>query len=225
MSTAFLQDGKDAKMQRNNDAPFKRQSKRNPDRNNYLDSDFNYVYRYRTRNADGTYEMKEIKIPYSEENREVFIVLDRDDHDADLGDRYEKENEDWHFRNLQDKYASESSADSSDDQFKDDPIDCIPNPDADVFELAFPEYKEMTTEDTRLQELREWISTLPESQQNLIFAHLGEDKFLEDIRREEELETGKKITKQAMHNRWNKILLKACKHFEIEKPKQKHRVD
>lgn len=212
-------------MQRNNDVPFKRQSRRNPDRNNYLDADCNYVYRFRVRNSDGTYETKEIPIPYSEEYREVFIVLDRDDYEADLRDRYEEENEDWHFRNLKDKYASDGGVDSKGEEFRDDPIDCIAAPDSDVFEQAFPEYKETTPRDAMLQELREWISTLPESQQNLIFSHLGEGKFLEEIRREEELETGKKITKQAMHNRWNKILTKACKHYGVEKPKQKHRVD
>ena len=34
---------------------------------------------------------------------------------------------------------------------------------------------------------------------------------------------GKKITKQAMHNRWNKIITKACKYFGVEKPKQAHK--
>ena len=57
----------------------------------------------------------------------------------------------------------------------------------------------------------------------MLYAHLGERKFLEDIRREEEAATGKKITKQAMHNRWNKIIAKACKYFGVEKPKQTHK--
>ncbi len=209
-------------MQRNNDAPFKRQSRCNPDRNNYLDSEFNYVYRYRTLNADGSYEIREIKIPFSEENREIFILLDREDHDEDLGNRYETENADFDFQNKMDKCFSENA--NGDDEFRDNPIDCIPDFNADVFEQAFPEYKEKSPEEIRRQELREWIFTLPEPQQNLIFAHFGEDKFLEEIRREEEQETGKKITKQAMHNRWNKILTKACKHYCVEKPKQKHRV-
>lgn len=52
---------------------------------------------------------------------------------------------------------------------------------------------------------------------------LGERKFLEEIRREEETATGKKITKQAMHNRWNKIIAKAYKYFGVEKPKQAHK--
>lgn len=56
-----------------------------------------------------------------------------------------------------------------------------------------------------------------------MYAHFGERKFLEDIRREEEAATGKKITKQAMHNRWNKIIAKACKYFGVEKPKQAHK--
>ena len=223
-SHRFDASGRKDNAMKNNATPFSRQSRFNAERSCYLDSDFNYVYRYKSRRADGTYETKEIKIPYSEENREVFILLDREDHDADLADRYEEENKDWEFQNKMDKYASED-ANGSDDEFRDSPIDCIPESDSDVFEQAFPEYKEKPQGDSRRVELREWISTLPDTQQNLIFAHLGEDKFLEDIRREEELETGKKITKQAMHNRWTKILQKGCKHFGVEKPKQKHGED
>lgn len=211
-------------MQRKKDAPFKRQSRFNEKRDSFLDSDFNYVYKYKVRQKDGTEEIQTFKIPYSEENREIFILLDRDDHASDLGDRYEEENADWSFRNQQEKYFDNSGADSNAEDFRDDPIDTIADPDSDVFDLAFPEYKETSPEEKRREEVREWIATLPESQQNLIFAHLGEVKFLEDVRREEELVTGKKITKQAMHNRWNKILVKFCKHLGVEKPK-KHNAD
>lgn len=48
-------------------------------------------------------------------------------------------------------------------------------------------------------------------------------KYLEDIRREEEAATGKKVTKQAVHNRWARIITKGCKHFGVKKPRQEHR--
>ena len=74
-----------------------------------------------------------------------------------------------------------------------------------------------------MEKVLAFIETLTPAQQDLLYAHLGERKFLEDIRREEEAATGKKITKQAMHNRWNKIITKACKYFGVEKPKQTHK--
>ncbi len=211
------------KMTLNNEAPFRRKSRINKNRDCYLDKDFNYVYKRPVKQSDGTYKNEEFKIPYSEENRDVFILLDSVDHESELRDRYEEENKDWKFQNKLDKHYSEI-ANGDDGEFRDDPIDCIADPDSDVFERAFPEYMEATPEELRCKEVREWISSLPESQQNLIFDHLGgEQKFLEEIRREEEQETGKKITKQAMHNRWDKILTKACKHYGVEKQKQKRK--
>ena len=211
-------------MQRNKEQPFERQSRFNGNRSSYLDSDFNYVYEYQSLRNDGTYFTKKCVIPYSEEMRDIFIVLDGDDHDFDLGSRYADDNADGLFRQKQQKYAEEESGDDpEDDRFKDDPIDCIPDKNVNVFIQAFPEYKEIPPEDPRVNDLREWIFTLPESQQNLIFAHMGEMKFLEDIRREEEAETGKKITQQAMYNRWDKILAKACKRYGVPKPRKKKR--
>jgi hypothetical protein len=64
---------------------------------------------------------------------------------------------------------------------------------------------------------------LTEEQQNLFFAHYGEGKYLEDVRREEEAATGKKVTKQAVHGRWDRIVVKTCRHFGLEKPKQVHK--
>lgn len=210
-------------MQRKNDSkPFERCSKFNDDRRCYLDSDFNYVYEYEALQDDGTYVTRKCVIPYSEENREIFIILDRDDYEADLSDRYENDNTDTLFQLQTKQYESGCDVDSDgeDDMFRDSPLQSIPDPDSDVFTKAFPEYAQEEEKDPREEELHEWIQTLPESQQNLIYAHLGERKFLEDIRREEEAATGKKITKQAMHNRWMKIIAKACKHYEVPKLKQ-----
>ena len=78
-------------------------------------------------------------------------------------------------------------------------------------------------EHSDIEKVLAFIETLTPAQQDLLYAHLGERKFLEDIRREEEAATGKRITKQAMHNRWNKIIAKACKYFGVEKSKQAHK--
>jgi len=200
-------------MQRNKETPFERKSKFNPNRTSYFDKDFNYVYEYQEAMPDGSYATKRYVIPYSEENKEIFIMLDKDDHDTDLGDRYDDENADYTFQNKQ------TALDTEDEDFRDDPIDCIADKSADTFSLLF---QEEAPTDPRIAEITEWIHSLPESQINLIYEHLGAMKFLEDIRREEELCTAKAITKQAMHNRWNKIIAKACKHFGVDKPKQNH---
>ena len=90
----------------------------------------------------------------------------------------------------------------------------------DVHDAAFPEEETM---DPRLAEAEAFIDTLEPQQVDLLYAHLGERKYLEDIRREMEEETGKKVTQQALSNRWNKIVAKGCRYFGVEKPRKRKR--
>ncbi len=206
-------------MYRNKEQRLNRQSKFNENRTSYLDSNFNYVYEYQKLQDNGSYVTKRCVIPYSEENCNIFIMLDGKDHDFDLGERYDEENADVGFRAKQSAYENGGGNDGDDD-FRDAPIDCIADQKADIFSTLFPE-EEST--DPRIKEITEWMKTLTEPQRDLIYKHLGMGMSLEDIRREEETLTGRTITKQAMHNRWDKILNRACKHFGIEKPKQTHK--
>ncbi|MDP4117612.1 MAG: hypothetical protein Q8873_00265 [Bacillota bacterium] len=205
-------------MQRKDETtPFEKKSHFNNSRDSYVDESGNYIYTQWVRQENGKWEREVLAtIPFTEENRDIIILLDQDDHDVDLGSRYDDENTDFGFRNQQKKSDSNST---EDDDFRDDPINCIAGKSADTFSLLF---QEESPTDPRIAEITEWIHSLPESQIDLIYEHLGAMKFLEDIRREEELCTGKAITKQAMHNRWNKIIAKACKYFGVDKPKQNH---
>ena len=152
------------------------------------------------RRTNGQWEREIIDIvPLTSENTECIIVLEENDHTTALAERYDAENADYHF-------IAKKNTDQG------DPLDKIPG-NISTGSSEFPDIKPILA----------FIETLTPAQQNLVYAHLGEGKFLEDIRREEEAATGKKITKQAMYNRWNKIITKACKYFGVEKPKQIHK--
>lgn len=180
--------------------PFERKSRVNTNSDSYLDANGNYVYTRKVRRPNGQWEREVIDVvPMTAENIECIIVLEENDHDANLGERYDAENVDYGF--LAQKDSEEG-----------DPFDCLA---VQIFDDA-PEHPDM-------EKVLAFIETLTPTQKDLVYAHLGERKFLEDIRREEEAATGKKITKQAMHNRWNKIITKACKYFGIKKPKQAHK--
>ncbi len=180
--------------------PFERKSRVNTSSDNYLDANGNYVYTRMVRQSNGKWEREVIDVvPLTGENMECIIVLEENDHDVDLAERYGAENVDYGF--LAQKGTDEG-----------DPFDRLA---VQIFDKA-PEHPDM-------EKVLAFIETLTPAQKDLLYAHLGERKFLEDIRREEEAATGKKITKQAMHNRWNKIIAKACKYFGVEKPKQAHK--
>ena len=181
--------------------PFERKSRVNTSSDSYLDANGNYVYTRMGRQPNGKWE-REVNdvVPLTTENMECLIVLEENDHDVDLAERYDAENADYGF--LAQKDADEG-----------DPFDRIA---VQMFDDDTPEHPDM-------EKVLAFIETLTPAQQDLLYAHLGEKKFLEDIRREEEAATGKKIIKQAMHNRWNKIITKACKYFGVEKPKQAHK--
>ena len=169
-------------------------------KDSYLDENGNYVYTRMVLNRNGKWERQIIDIvPLTAENKECIIVLTENDHDVALSERYDAENEDYEF-------LAKKKADYG------DPFDTI----------AAPVSKEETG-NSMVEQILAFIETLTPSQKDLVYEHLGARKQLEEIRREEEERTGKKITKQAMHNRWNKIITKACKYFGVEKPKQIHR--
>ncbi|MGI5986423.1 MAG: hypothetical protein ACOX7O_11345 [Oscillospiraceae bacterium] len=209
-------------MSKHNATPnFERKSHFNQDRDSYLDKSGNYIYTRWVNRANGKWEREIVAtVPFTEETRDVIIFLDSDDHGYDLQDRYADENSDYKIRNKQEEKHKQRIKDDDFD-FSEDPIDTIPDPKPLLPQLLD---SESLSEDPMVEMISEFIRTqLTEDQQNLIFAHLGESKFLEDIRREEEATTGKKVSKQAVHNRWNRIITKLCKYLGVEKPKQEHR--
>jgi hypothetical protein len=207
-------------MQRKKDSlPFEKKSRFNDSRDSYVDENGNYIYTRWVKRSNGKWEREVVAtIPFTDENRDIIILLDQNDHDCDLQERYDEENADYSIRNQR----SNAHGDSADaDDFVTDPIDSIKDPNADVFSQLYPDEQPV---DPRVQEMEQFVrSELSDEQQDLFFGHMGEGKFLEDIRREQETETGKKVTKQAVHGRWDRIVTKTCKHFGVEKPKQVHK--
>lgn len=78
--------------------PFERKSRVNTSSDNYLDAHGNYVYTRMVHRPNGRWERKIIDIvPLTAENMECIIVLEENDHDVDLAERYDDENADYGF--------------------------------------------------------------------------------------------------------------------------------
>lgn len=201
--------------------PIERKSQFNQNRDSYLDESGNYIYTRQVKRANGKWEREIVAtVPFTDETRDIIIFLDANDHGIDLQERYDEENADYSFRNKQTKQSKQHSIDV-DEEFDSDPIEAIPDPTDMLSEMlnSVP-----AKDDPVVEKLTEFIhSQLSEEQQNLFYAHCGQRMFLEDIRREEEALTGKKVSKQAVHKRWNRILSKICKQLGVEKPKQIHK--
>ncbi|MCD7716050.1 MAG: hypothetical protein LUI39_06335 [Lachnospiraceae bacterium] len=207
-------------MQKRNDSqPFDKKSHFNDNRDSYVDESGNYVYTKWVKHANGKLERVVVDIvPLTAENRDIIILLDEYDHDNDLQERYDEENADYGIRNQRDNRHGNSE---DEDSFDADPLESIVDPSGDVFDQLFPEEQPV---DPKVAQAETFIhEKLKPEQQDMVYGHLGEMKYLEDIRREEETATGKKVTRQAVHGRWDRIITKACKEFGVEKPKQEHK--
>ena len=211
---------KGTKMNRNNDSlNFDHKSHYNDDRDSYIDKNGNYVYTQWVK-VGKSYERRVVDIiPLTEENRDIIILLDSSDHDMDLQDRYAAENADYVMENRKQRQADGSQTDGDDDQtFDSDPMESIADPRADVMKTLFPDD---TPGNPLVTQAEEFIETqLKPAQQDMVYGHLGEGKYLEDLRREENERTGKEVKKAAYHDRWDRIIQKGCRYFGVEKPKQ-----
>jgi hypothetical protein len=211
---------KGTKMNRNNESlNFDHKSHYNDDRDSYIDKNGNYVYTQWVK-VGKSYERRVVDIiPLTEENRDIIILLDGSDHDMDLQDRYAAENADYGMENRKQRQADGSQTDGDDDQtFDSDPMESIADPQADVMKTLFPDD---TQGNPLVMQVEEFIEThLKPAQQDMIYGHLGEGKYLEDLRREENERTGKEVKKAAYHDRWDRIIQKGCRYFGVEKPKQ-----
>jgi hypothetical protein len=194
-----------------NNGVFERKSHFNPNRRSFVTEDGKLAYivwdeeskrditHYYGVGSDGITE-------------EMVIMLDEDDHAWDLLERYQEENTDYGFRNQQRKHNENHK------KYPTDPLLDLVDEQADIISLIFPENE--ATDET-VEKVVAFISTLTEAQQDLVYDHLGAMKQLEEMRREEIAVTGKKITQQAISNRWKKIIARACKYFDIPIPRKR----
>lgn len=149
-------------------------------------------------------------------DKEILILLDGIDHEEDVEQAEYDRHRDKVFT---DKLARHERSGATGKEAE-NPWDTIEDPKADPFSIL---YEEDTPVDEKVRQVLEFMEKLTDAQRDLIYDHLGAWKYLEDIRREEEARTGKKITQQAMSNRWNKIIERACKHFGVEKPRKRRK--
>ncbi len=172
------------------DHGFEKKSQFNDRRDSYVDANGNYVYTEWVKVGKKWERRVVATIPLDAENRDFIIMLDGSDHDMDLQDRYAAENADYGMENRKQRQADGSQTDGDDDQ-------------------------------TLVTQAENFIETqLKPAQQDMIYGHLGEGKYLEDLRREENKRTGKEVKMAAYHDRWDRIIQKGCRYFGVEKPKQ-----
>lgn len=207
-----------------NNVTLTRTSSYREDRRNYLDAEEGR-YVYWKKSADRNQPDTPIYFTLGQEydkpdgtkgiiDKEILILLDGIDHAEDTEqDEYERHRD----KIFADKAARhERSGDTGEES--QNPWDTIADPKADPFSIL---YGEDAPVDEKVRQVLAFMEKLTDNQRDLIYDHLGAWKYLEDVRREEEARTGKEITQQAMSNRWNKIIARACKHFGVEKPRKR----
>ena len=69
-----------------------------------------------------------------------------------------------------------------------------------------------------MEKLLELMAGLTEEQRDLIYDHLGARKQFTQIAAEESERKGKPVSRQAISNRWDRILAKLCRGFGVPKP-------
>ena len=116
------------------------------------------------------------------------------------------------MENRKQRQADGSQTDGDDDQtFDSDPMESIADPRADVMKTLFPDD---TPGNPLVTQAENFIETqLKPAQQDMIYGHLGEGKYLEDLRREENKRTGKEVKMAAYHDRWDRIIQKGCRYL------------
>lgn len=108
------------------------------------------------------------------------------DHKQKLSDRYYEEAKD---------YTTENRKASTD--FKDDPIDCLPDRGPSIHDLAFPEGEPL---DPRIEALYQAMEKLTDKQRDLIYDLYGSCRSMEDVAKE----AG--VTRQAIYGQKMRII-------------------
>lgn len=197
------------KEQKSNATPT-RKSRYSANRNSYRTRDGRYAYitwdDEQRRNVTHYLEVGKDGV-----TEELLILLDEDDHDVDLQERYDTENADFSFQNKQTAHDCDPARISN-------PLTEIVDKNADIFAVLFPE--EETVGETMVQ-LIAALDKLTDAQRDLIYEHFGARKTLEEIRQAEIATTGKEITQQAVSNRLKKIIARLCKELDVPVPRRR----
>lgn len=198
-----------------------RKSEYSEDRECYMDQDGNYIYNTWIKQPNGKYRLEPVciaKIGEEGVTAEYTILLD----DMDCGD--DRKNE--AIRKNRDGSYDAAVADYECDCLNEDgdkkihPMDKAAFNAGQTRDLGDLLYGDKPSEDPRIVQLRELMEKLlTEDQWNLFYDHLGLNKGFTEIAAEESVRLNKKVTRQAIQNRWNKIIAKLCKAFGVSVPK------
>lgn len=202
-----------------------RKSEYSSDRESFMDGQGNYVYCQWQQASSGKWELVPVcTIPVGEngENAEWTILLDDLDCEEDRRNDAIRRNTDTEFQAVQSSHSSHGSADVHTSRGRE------PDPwEAEAYrrqrgkslldEILLTEEEEGPL----MTALLAAMDKLTDRQRDMIYQHLGMGMFLEDIRREEENTTGKKVSQQAVSARWDKIITRLCKELGVPKPRKR----
>lgn len=201
------------KEQRFTDGHPIRKSEFAPDRECYMDEKGNYVYRHWVQLPDGKWELQTLctaRIGEDGVSSDITIVLDDMDCDEDRQNNLIRKHRDGAFEKRRAAYEADQS-DEGGDRRRDpwENVSYQAQQCTDMFDAIFPEGRPVDPRMTRLLEL---MAGLTQDQRDLIYDHLGQGKYFEEIAAEQN------VGRTAISNRWDRIIAKLCKGFGIEKP-------
>ena len=208
-------DGKDTGM-RSKEAKNtkKRTSSYDQNRQCYMSKDGTAYYYERWNEEYGRYEKISLTIGKDGITEEIILFLDSMDREEDLGNRYENENKDPLFEAKRERYESDLRGEDAVD-----PWDIVFSASDDPAEIIFAEEEKVHPDIARVRRVID--TKCNERQQNLFYAHFGEGRQLEEIRKEEMAATGEDKKLQAVHNVKNKIIRKVADEFGVVPVKRK----
>ena len=200
-----------------------RKSEFDPEREAYMSKDGGYTYCQRVQQPNGLWVLKStctINIGENEVTSEITIVLDDMDREVDRQNNLIRKHGDKVFDAKCAIYDADSADENSDKRV--DPWNKISYQAAqgtDILDQIFPEDKPA---DARMEKLLEFMARLAEEQRDLIYDRLGTRKQFTQIAAEESERKGEPVSRQAVSNRWDRILTKLCKGFGVPKPMRRN---
>ena len=207
-------DGKDTGM--GNKETKKRTSNFDTNRHCYMAKDGTAYYYERWSEEYGRYERIPLTVGKDGITEEIILLLDSMDKEEDLNNRYANDNKDPKFEAQRDRFESDPCGDDAVN-----PWDTVASENDDPVEIVVGE-KEKDNPD--VARVRKVIDTkCNDRQQNLFFAHFGEGRQLEEIRKEEVAATGKEKKLQAILNVKNDIIRKVADEYEVVPIKRRKR--
>lgn len=182
-----------------------RTSEYDPNRDSYVDTDGSYVYTTRVKESGRWIRKILYRItPDTEENIELILMLDQEDHAEDKQHSDERDLLDKRFLKLLNSKVDDDMSDT-------DAWATIADRTVDIEDILFRDDEE---EDPQSVQLHAFMELLTESQRGLIYDHYGLQMQLTEICAAENAADGTNKTPQSVGNRKRKILNRLRKLYE-----------